>query len=111
MYTGLFERARRGGGGGEHGEDGAGLYSDAALRAEEAARRAERHRQLTPANLAKLPTERWAEVVGGIEPDHMERMLEQNAELASQLPDTMWQRHAAAYSPENIELARKAPEP
>ena len=35
MYTGLFERARRGGGGAEHGEDGAGLYSDAALRAEE----------------------------------------------------------------------------
>ena len=39
MYGGLFERARRvggGGGGGGEGEDGAGLYSTAALRAEEA---------------------------------------------------------------------------
>jgi len=96
MYGGLFARQEE------------PLYSGAALRSEAEARRSERDRQLTPANLAKMPTERWAEIVGSLDQVQMDRMLEQNAEIASQLPDTMWQKHAAAYSPENIELARKA---
>ena len=113
MFGGLFEKAQRGGGGGAGGaggasDDDAGLYSDAALRAEAQRRKQEKDAQLTPENLAKLPTDRWGEVVGGLEPEQMSRMLAANAELAKQLPDGAWQKHAAALSPENLETARQA---
>ena len=75
MYGGLFARQEE------------PLYSGAALRSEAEARRSERDRQLTPANLAKMPTERWAEIVGSLDQVQMNgshRMPEQNAELQPQ---------------------------
>ena len=110
MFGGLFEKAQRVGGGGRGGavDEAAGLYSDAALRAEAQRRKQEKDALLTPENLAKLPTDQWSEVVGSLEPDQMSRMMAANAELAKQLPDGAWQKHAAALSPENLETARQA---
>ena len=70
MYGGLFERAQRTGRGQRKEE--AGLYSEAALQQEARQRQAERDAQLTPENIAKLPADRWTEIVSGLGPEQMQ---------------------------------------
>ena len=118
MYGGLFERARAegggsGGGGGEgsggdgdgDGEDDGSLYSEAALRAEARSRKEERERLFKLENLAKLPTEMWAEQLGGETGKQLaEKLRDESRELAHDMPDTAWQT-----GPHLVHCPRRAP--
>jgi hypothetical protein len=102
MFGGLFKRAQ-----GDGSDDG-GLYSTNALAEEARKRKEEKDRLLKLENLAKLPTDMWAKTFGELEPEQLQGMVAENKELASQMPDTAWQKHMANMSPEALQTARDA---
>ena len=102
MFGGLFDRAQ-----GEGGDE-SGLYSDAALRSEARRRKEEKDALLKLENVAKLPTEMWAETMGDLDPSQRAKLTGENRELASQMEDGAWQKHMANMTPEAIEEAKQA---
>ena len=105
MFGGVFDRAAASGGA---ADDEKGLYSEAALRAQEEARRAELDRLMKVENLAKLPPDQWAQHVGGLGDAKREQLLEETRELSRDMPDGAWQKHVANMGPEAVEQARAA---
>ena len=105
MFGGVFDRAAASGGA---ADDEKGLYSEAALRAQEEARRAELDRLMKVENLAKLPPDQWAHHVGGLGDAKREQLLEETRELSRDMPDGAWQKHVANMGPEAVEQARAA---
>jgi hypothetical protein len=110
MFGGLFERAQQGSGPEPLDEADAGLYSDNALAEEARKRKEEKERLLKLENLAKLPTEMWAETFGDLEPEQRAKLIPESKELAAQMPDGGWAKAAANLTPEAIEQAKAAVE-
>ena len=83
MFGGLFDRAQ-----GDGGET-SGLYSDAALREEARARKEERDKLLKIENVAKLPTEMWAETMkeAALNDTKMAQLADENRELSQDMDD------------------------
>ena len=106
MFGGLFDRAQGA------GTELDGLYSDVAVREDARKRKEEKEKLLKLENVAKLPTEMWADVMGDAsEREHlMEKLRKENKELASSMEDGQWQKHLANMSVEEIETAKAAVE-